>query len=73
MPYQTLIGSTLHGVAVGDIDFTLTQKDLHPKCIPAYFFEASSSASKAIFRTEFLRRKRRFHFRPHIAYVCSEC
>jgi len=27
IPYQTLIGSTLHGVAVGDIDFALTQKN----------------------------------------------
>jgi len=26
MPYQTLIGSTLHGIAVGDIDLALTQK-----------------------------------------------
>ncbi len=27
MPYQTLIGSTLHGVAVGDINLALTQKN----------------------------------------------
>ncbi|HGG58383.1 MAG TPA: hypothetical protein ENK26_00505 [Gammaproteobacteria bacterium] len=26
MPYQTLIGATLHGVAVGDINLALTQK-----------------------------------------------
>jgi len=26
MPYQTLIGSALHGIAVGDIDLVLTQK-----------------------------------------------
>jgi predicted DNA binding CopG/RHH family protein len=26
IPYQTLIGSTLHGIAVGDIDLALTQK-----------------------------------------------
>jgi predicted DNA binding CopG/RHH family protein len=28
MPYQTLIGSTLHGVAVGDINLALTQNSL---------------------------------------------
>ncbi len=28
MPYQTLIGSTLHGIAVGDIDLALMQKDV---------------------------------------------
>jgi len=28
MPYQTLIGSTLHGVAIGDVDFTLMQKTI---------------------------------------------
>ena len=27
MPYQTLIGSTLHGVAIGEIDLSLTQKN----------------------------------------------